>query len=399
MLWIATLSAALIAAGPQVQVETLSGQVLSGELTELTAEQLQLETSDGAQRFEPAELLQCSFTEHEVTAGQTLPAVWVELTDGTLLPADLYETEQGEARIQRGAHEISLPTSAVDLVRFGARSPERVEQWNNLLAARPAGDLVIVRKSNALDFLAGIIRRVTAETVEFEVDGDLLPVKKAKLDGIVYHHAAADQLPTSIARIATRDGGSLSASHVAINENALDITTPAGASMSWPLDELERIDFSQGKVFYLSDLEWDARRSTWEPYFGRAEQVGPLTEFYRPRRNANFSGEPLRLDGQTFRRGLALRSRTELFFRLPEDFRRFVAVAGIDDSVGDAGHVQLRILGDGRTLFDAALSGSDPPVPLQLDIAGVRELQIVVDFGDDLDVADHVSLGEAKVIK
>ena len=285
----------------------------------------------------------------------------------------------------------------IEAVRFGARTPQTIQQWHDLqlATARRLGYRAQAQRDR---FLEGILRRVTTEAVEFEVDGDLLTVKTTKLDGVVYHHAVQVLQPT-VARLATFQGGSLAASQIELRTDHLAITTPAGASFPWPLEQLQRIDFSQGKVVFLSELNWDARRSTWEPYFGRADQVGPLAQFYQPRRDVGFNGEPLQLAGQAFRRGLALHSRSDILYRLPDKFRRFVALVGIDDAVGDAGHVEFRILGDGRTLFEGTLAGSDDPLPLQIDIDGVRELQFVVDFGDDLDVGDCLSLGDARVIK
>jgi hypothetical protein len=67
--------------------------------------------------------------------------------------------------------------------------------------------------------------------------------------------------------------------------------------------------------------------------------------------------------------------------------------------MGDRGHVRLIVRGDGRILFDAALSGRDPPQPLQINIEGVRRLTILVDYGEDLDVADHLDLANARISK
>jgi len=124
-----------------------------------------------------------------------------------------------------------------------------------------------------------------------------------------------------------------------------------------------------------------------------------LATFYRPRGNRGLESAELMLGGKTYRRGLALHSRSELDYRLPGEFSRLLAVAGIDDRVRPGGNVRLVIRGDGRVLFDETIRGADEPRPLEIDIAGVKRLQIVVDYGEDLDVGDHLDLCEARMVK
>jgi hypothetical protein len=57
------------------------------------------------------------------------------------------------------------------------------------------------------------------------------------------------------------------------------------------------------------------------------------------------------------------------------------------------------IRGDDRVLLDQVIKGSDPPLEIDLDIVGVRRLAILVDFGDNQDIADHLDLCEARVVK
>ena len=89
----------------------------------------------------------------------------------------------------------------------------------------------------------------------------------------------------------------------------------------------------------------------------------------------------------------------ELVYLLTEDFRRCQALVGIDDRVREGGNVRLVISGDDKELFSQAITGHDEPFPLDLDITGVKRLKIVVDFGDELDIADHLNLCEARLTK
>jgi alpha-galactosidase len=121
--------------------------------------------------------------------------------------------------------------------------------------------------------------------------------------------------------------------------------------------------------------------------------------FYAYRRDVGFEQNPLRLDGKEYKKGLALASRTELVYKLPGKFRMFRATVGIDDRVRDTGSVHVEIRGDGKPLWQADVRGTEPARELELQIAGVKLLEIVADFGENLDVGDRLVLGEAQVTK
>ena len=105
------------------------------------------------------------------------------------------------------------------------------------------------------------------------------------------------------------------------------------------------------------------------------------------------------ISGTDVLRGLALRSRTRLVFRLPGKFNRLRAVAGIDDADQEHGHVRLSIEGDGRVLFDGAIAGGQPPQELDIDLSGVKRLTILVDYGEQGDVGDFLDLCDARILK
>jgi hypothetical protein len=102
---------------------------------------------------------------------------------------------------------------------------------------------------------------------------------------------------------------------------------------------------------------------------------------------------------QSFDKGLALRSRTELTYRLPAGFRRFTASAGIDPSTRAGGNVRLEIFGDDRPLLQADIVGNEPPHVIDLRIDNVKRLKIIVDYGHNLDTGDWLNLCDARIVK
>jgi hypothetical protein len=72
---------------------------------------------------------------------------------------------------------------------------------------------------------------------------------------------------------------------------------------------------------------------------------------------------------------------------------------GIDALVGRRGNVRVVISADGNPLLETDVRGTDKPRLVDLDVSGRRELQILVDFGKDLDIADHLDLADARLIR
>jgi hypothetical protein len=60
----------------------------------------------------------------------------------------------------------------------------------------------------------------------------------------------------------------------------------------------------------------------------------------------------------------------------PGTYQRFTVLAGLQAELGAMGKVEFAILGDGKPLASATVSGSDPAHRFECDITGVKELQL-----------------------
>jgi hypothetical protein len=255
----------------------------------------------------------------------------------------------------------------------------------------------VVKKDNTIDYHKGILHRVSDETVEFELDGERVPVRRSKVFGLVYHHPSGRQLPEPIGTLADRSGATWAIRTIALAGDQIEWTTPAGVKLRRPLADLRQLDFSGGKVVHLSDMKADSVE--WVPYFSVSRELPARVAFFAPRQDRNLESGPLQIEGRRYAKGLCISSRTEMVYRLADRHRRLVAIAGIDDSARPQGKVRLVIQGDDRVLFETTVAGTDAPKPIELDMTGVRRLTVLVDFGDDFDVGDILDLCEARLLK
>jgi hypothetical protein len=391
----------LLAAAPEFQATSLDGQVTSGALASLDAQQIALETADGRVSL-PIETITGLARAAAVADVRRSSAVSVELMDQTVVGAQQYTVAGNVAHLKLSNDStLEVPTKAIRSVRFGAvgaaKRAELATQWDEIVNAKASGDLLVVRKGDALDYVEGVQGDVDAEFCHFEVDKEPAAVKRAKVEGIVYFHPTTADLPETVGQLAAVDGSRVAIARAELVDGAVRVTTPSGIAVTTPLEEVARIDFSAGKIAYLSDL--DPESAAYVPYFGLKDEPSVFREAYQFRRDVGFEQNPLRLDGKSYRKGLALQSRTVLTYKLPGKFRLFEAVAGIDYSVRESGDVKLEIRGDGKTLWQADVRGTEVSKVLSLDIAGVKRLEIVVDYGGELDIGDRLDLCEARVTK
>jgi hypothetical protein len=292
---------------------------------------------------------------------------------------------------------VETPANMVQTVLFAAlQTGELQSDWSRLATMKTDADLLILRSGNGLDYQKGVLHDVTEEVVRFDLDGKVLPVKRAKVFGFIYHHGTPSEMPPALCRITDASGSVWPVRSMSLGEK-LQWTTPAGAGVSQSFENIARIDFSAGKLLYLSDLKPDS--ITWTPYFGARKPLPVMKQFYAPRFDRGFDGPVLRLGGVEYPKGVALHSRTELAYRLPERFSRFLAIAGIPDAVRPSGKVRLVVRGDDKVLFESTFAGNDRPRPIDLDVTGVRRLIILVDFDDGLNRGDQLLLCNARVSK
>ncbi len=150
---------------------------------------------------------------------------------------------------------------------------------------------------------------------------------------------------------------------------------------------VDNLTFKNSGVVFLSDLEPETVKET--PYF----------DFHlRWKKDTNIKGQPLRLNSTEYKKGISCQSRTEFTYKLDSEYSVFKSACGIENSAvtGSAG---LKITADGKILFENKLKKGEAPLALDLEVKSVKELKILVDFGEAGDSGAFVSLGNPMLVK
>jgi len=394
--------------GGEVEVTQLGGAKAAGVLQELSAEVVVVRTAQGDQRLELKNVLSIAFAGRAVPQpAEVKTGTVVELIDGSTFTTNSLVAARGVARVTvNGDVPVEVRTRTIRSLRFTATTGLD-QAWQEITAQKIAGDTLIIRKPAktensdppgwVLDRQEGIVQEITADVVQFEIDGDRIPVKREKLEGLLFFQPTAREPVDPVGRVIDVSGGRWNAKSLKLVGSKLEVETVTGSTVSLPIDRIEKLDFSSGNTQFLSDLEPDSLE--WTPFVESRTAAARLARLYQPRRDQAFSGGKLMLAGQSYDKGLSIHSRTLLTYRVPRNFKRLLATVGIDDRVRETGHVRLVVTGDNRTLFDRPISGKDAPLELDLDLTGVRRMTVLVDYGEGLDIADHLNLANARITK
>ena len=372
----------------EVDVSTLKGDQHTGQLLELTESSISLKTAKADLQLSVWQLLEVRRKSTDRATSDDSKLSQVVLLDGSRISCSKVTTTGTKVAIESPVlGSFVVPVTAIANIRLAAPAPKLDQAWNELCQRTLKRDLLVIPKQDVLDHLDGVVGEIDDQFVKFLLDGDEIPVKRDKVFGVVYYRRRSTAAKPTC-RIELMGSDVIQCQSITWDGKNFRATLLAGAGVLIPFEKLGLLDFSLGKVLYLSQIE--PRQVKYTPFFDVTFQY---------RRNRNLDGEPLRLDNKTYTRGLAIHSKTYLRYRIGSDYRRFQAVMGIDKAVAPMGDVHVVISGDGKKLLEADVRGTDKPRVIDLDVSGVRDLEILVDFGRDLDIADHLDLADARVIK
>jgi hypothetical protein len=403
------LFAVASASGGEAVVTTLDGRTVKGQLDGWNAEEVSLQTAEGPATLAASELLDIRWS-HDVAEAPSPLAI--ELIDGTRIAYASFTMADRQATVTGGHFEqpLHIPRELIKLVKMQPSTPAVDAALEEIERKDAAGDMLVVanRESQSMDYLPGVVGDITGEQAAFEWDGRHVPVKRGKIAAIVFYQAKARSQPEAVCELSLTDGSRIVAREASLEDGHVRAKTPAGVEFDLLLDKVVRADFSAGKVVYLSDLK--PAEARWTPRVAAPPAASTIAAYGMPRNDVSYTGSPLSLlwkddvarsrrDVRTYGKGLALRSRAELTYRLPEGMRRFVATAGIDPSSASQGHVVLELRGDDRVLWEGPIDGKQPPVEIDVELGTARRLQLTVDYGENLDYGDRLHLVEARVTK
>jgi glucose/arabinose dehydrogenase len=213
-----------------------------------------------------------------------------------------------------------------------------------------------------------LLKQGTATPVSASVSYDLA-TRTATLD-------PSANLEASATYTATVKGGSAGVKDLAGN--------PLAADSSWTFQTASQAP----SATYLSDLTWTSMTNGW----------GPVEKDESNGETAAGDGNPLRLNGTTYPKGLGAHALSDVRYALASTCSRFKASVGVDDEVGSNGSVTFEVYAGASKVYDSGLmTGSTATKLVDVSIAGASELRLVVTNGGNNAAYDHADWALARI--
>ena len=385
--------AGLPSAHADLVVTTLRGEKPQRGIS-LTADarEMALHAADGPViKLATAEVVEVQAVPAPAAPPETTRPFEVELTDGSTLRGVLMGG--GSSGLKLRSRILRDTKGSLDIPIEQILSVRRVTGTKLPAASR----LVAVRDADVAYRIDG--GRVTGFVESFSATGVRIDRGEGSMRSIPFDELAAlfvdnDRSPPPeglqlVARLA--DGSAIRLDpEFRIAAGLLQGKTPAGLAVQVSMDHAVALGFRGGSFVHLSDLAPTGIER--RPFFPLPEgsEAEALRDFVCPVRfDRSPDNRPLHLAKRRYFKGIGLRPHTELRYALDGKFRRFEALCGIDDEVLGPGYG--RGAGTGSVVFVIKLDGQEAhrspivrggqePHRVGVDLAGARELTLVVEF-------------------
>ena len=221
---------------------------------------------------------------------------------------------------------------------------------------------------------------IEEDAVKLKTSVGVVDIELGRVTAIVFNPALRRKISNDSARtwLGFSDGSRLLATSVRMDSSALQLSV-FGQTWTTAPKNLVFLQPVSGRAVYISDLRPGEYR--FVPFLD-------LTWPYRLDRGV--TGTWLRAGGNLYLKGIGLHSTARLAYNLDQPYKRFQAELAIDDSAAGGGSVRFRAFVDGQEKFTSeTIRGGMKPTPINVDLTGAKQLDLVVDYADRADVLDH----------
>ena len=360
------------------RLELASGAVLDGRVAEIRDGALVFKTAAGERRAGPAEIARL---ERWAASPVQRAADGLATAAGDVLEGQVLDLDKGKLRLDSPRFgTLDLDARQVRAFFFARPLAEAAAQTRNAAAA----ELVLLSGSRT----PAELRWIQGDKLGFQSPLGALDVKKRDLAWVFLPGRPPEKPEAGRLRLRLSAGEVLTGKLLELSGGKLRLAWN-GRELEVPWDQVRAVESPDECMVYLSALKPVAEKSE--------AAVGPARPLALDRSAAL---SPLRLAGTTYEHGLGMRARTEVGYRLDGHWKRFRARCGLDSEAarGSRGAV-FKVFGDGKPIFDKQVLPGDLPVPVDLDLSGVRELVLVLEPGPGLEVGDYGNWADARLLR
>jgi len=390
------LLSAFSLAGPvsaQETFETISGTTVKGQLDSI--DENGALTGKGLENLTISQILSIKFNTKPVakTAGAKIALV----DGGSMVVKNL--TIDGESISfdpVAGIRQISMQSIRSILLLDNVEVPESV------MAAASDRDQVIIESAKSkgkLTKVSGVLESLSNGelSLNFKGKSQTINLEKVKVVGIVIADLGTQKVKGTAAEVSLDNADFIKGALKEISKSEITLELTGQKTLRIDRNHVSEIKIESENIVWLSSLE---------PV---EASVRPEFTVQRPwQRNRSVLGNPMRLMvavdsadpvATTFNSGIGTQSWSRIVFSNDKEHNRFKATVGVDMETRGRGDCVMSVKGDGIQLWRGRVQGGKPAVDIDVDIKGIQRVELIVEPGEQLDLADHANWAKARFLK
>ncbi len=289
----------------------------------------------------------------------------------------------------------SLELAQIDKIYFSRMdvSPRGVDQRckEGRLVREGFDTLVVETQEGKWIGVGGVFQGLSDSEVHFRYKDRDRTADRKNVAAILITHPQQAAEPELRGILFGLKGTKVVFTSIKLSDGQYEVEVPGLGTQKIRASQVSRVQILSDKVVDLVDLTPT-----------KVREKGLFDRTYNYRVNQSVSGKPLLLDRKRYDVGLGVHSFCRMTWPLKGEYEKMVAIVGINDSVRPKGDATVRFLDQqGRDLIEPLrVTGRDKAQLVSLDLTGVENLTLKVDYGEDsLDAADHVDVVAARLIK
>ena len=316
------------------------------------------------------------------------PTCSVELLGGGRLlgAAVTIRNQQCELRWPEG-EPLTLPVELVAAIRLQAADKDDPLKGALAQANRDV-DRIFVNVGGAVQAVEGLIESLDANELSLEWQGKIRKLARRDVQGMVLAVVGKPPQREGAAQVSLRAGSSVPGRIVSLADGKLTIEIAPKVQTTLPWSAVSGVAVRSSRLAYLSDLD---------PVEVIDEPIATLAMPWQ--RDKSAAGKRLTIAGRTFEKGLGVHARSLLRYDIDGRFDEFVATIGIDAEAAGRGDCNFLVQADGQELLRQRVRGNEPALDIKLKISGAKQLTLIVEPGEDLDLADHADWANARLLR
>jgi hypothetical protein len=378
------------------EVRTIDGKVHLGDIASLEPTEVRLKIAEGDKlsifALKDVISIDMGLSARPLTR---VPYLRVRLIDGSQLYClTVNFTPKTMTLLLLSGQSLTVNFDQVHHLVCEAQDSASLAAFDALQADNPKSDMVRLRskEGTSVENYEGLIvgSNDAGNRLQFKARGldNVSNIDVDRLRALYFQRSTLGTNDKAIARLTDSFGSTYTVTRYVWGDTWCDVTLQTGQDLKLLRSTIARFDLTPGKMAYLSDLEPS-----------KVEETPILSELYHYRRDKNLEGGQLSVGRRVYTKGLSLHSRTVLEYPVA-GYSSFRTVLGLDDAMTGSAHAVVRIEGDDRELLNTVISSREnKPQDVVLELKGVKVLRLIVDYGDDLDLGDHINFADARLVK